>query len=326
MDLRGKRILVTGAMGFIGSHLVERLTTFGAEVVAFGRYNSRGSLGWLEASPFRNDFQTVLGDIRDAALIRKTCVGVDCVFHLAALIGIPFSYTAPESYVQTNIVGTLNLLEAARANEIERFIHTSTSEVYGTARAVPISEEHRLQAQSPYAASKIAADKLVESYFLSFGLPVLIARPFNTFGPRQSFRAVIPTIIQQAQRGPEIRLGNLESTRDFNFVANTIDGFLALTQESAVLGRTYNFGSGQEIRIADLVVRILEILDLKRPVVSEQNRMRPATSEIDRLQADSSLAANDLGWSPRVNLTEGLSRTVEWMAQQKGEFDNSYVL
>lgn len=325
-SLQGRAVLVTGGMGFIGSHLVERLVQDGARVKVLGRYNSHGSLGWLDHSPARGHFEPILGDVRDADLVRSCCQGVEVVFHLAALIGIPYSYLAPSSYVETNIQGTLNILQAARACDVGRLVHTSTSEVYGTALRVPIDEDHPLQGQSPYSASKIAADKLAESFHLSFNLPVVTARPFNTFGPRQSTRAVIPTIISQALAGDSVRLGSLSPTRDFNFVENTVEGFLALATAPEVVGKTYNLGTGKEISVGDLAALIFRLVGRELPVETEAARRRPEKSEVERLLADSTRARQDLGWSPRIGLEEGLQRTIEWMRQQAQPVSSTYAV
>lgn len=327
MSLRRKRVLVTGGMGFIGSHLVERLIQEAAAVRVLGRYNSNGNLGWLEASPLRGEFEPVLGDVRDPDCVRACCDGIDIVFHLAALIGIPYSYQAPSSYVETNVQGTLNVLQAVRQGSVSRLIHTSTSEVYGTALSVPISEGHPLQGQSPYSATKIAADKLVESFYLSFNVPAVTARPFNTFGPRQSTRAVIPTVITQALTGKAVKLGSLTPTRDFNYVENTVDGFLALAKAGdQTLGRTYNLGFGKEISIKDLSTLIFEVCGQTLPVETQADRLRPQKSEVDRLLADNTMAKSDLGWQPRIGLREGLERTVEWFRQHQSDRGYHYAV
>ncbi len=309
----GKRVLVTGAAGFIGSHLCEALAREGAQVRAFFHYNALGFRGWLEASELASEFEYFPGDIGDGNAVREAVSGCDMVFHLAALIGIPYSYYAPDSYVRTNVAGTLNVLQAARALGVERVLHTSTSEVYGTARQVPIREDHPLQGQSPYSASKIGADKMAESFFLSFQTPVITCRPFNTFGPRQSARAVIPTVITQALAGDEVRLGALHPTRDLNYVANTAEGFMAaaLGPDSA-LGETFNFGFGEEISIGDLARLIIELTGSKAEIVSDDARVRPGASEVERLIADNAKARDMLGWSPEVGLREGLERTIAW--------------
>lgn len=313
MSWSGRRVLVTGAGGFIGSHLSERLTREGAHVRALVHYNSAGTWGWLDSSPLVASMEVRGGDVRDPEGVRRAVNGVEVVFHLAALIAIPYSYEAPDSYVRTNVEGTLNLLQAARSAEVTRFVHTSSSEVYGTARRVPIDEEHPLQGQSPYSASKIGADKLAEAFHRSFGLPIVTVRPFNTFGPRQSARAVIPTIIAQCLTSGTVHLGNLRPTRDLNYVANTVDGFLLAASRDNALGLTVNLGSGREISIGNLVQLIAELLGISVDVVQEDQRTRPEASEVDRLLANASLAGRVLDWTPRVSLEDGLRRTIEWM-------------
>jgi NAD dependent epimerase/dehydratase len=308
----GKKILVTGAGGFIGSHLTERLVREGGSVSAMVRYNSRGFRGWLDDSPLAGDIRFLPGDIRDPHFVRESMRGVDIVFHLAALIAIPYSYSAPESYVSTNITGTLNVLQAGREFGTSRILHTSTSEVYGTALQVPIPESHPLQGQSPYSASKIGADKLAESYYLSFGLPVVTVRPFNTFGPRQSMRAVIPTIITQLLAGRALKLGSVTPTRDMNFYSNTVDGFLKAALADGAPGGTFNFGSGREISIGDLAQLIAKIIGIETGIEAEESRMRPEKSEVQRLLADHTLAQDKLGWAPAVELEDGLEKTIEW--------------
>ncbi|MBB5066462.1 SDR family NAD(P)-dependent oxidoreductase [Granulicella mallensis] len=322
-----RRVLVTGAGGFIGSHLAEQMVQLGARTRCLLRYNSQGSLGWLSTSPLRSDMEILHGDIRDKESVLRAVKDADVIFHLAALVGIPYSYESPRSYVQTNIEGTLNVLEAARQYGTERLICTSTSEVYGSALHVPIDENHALQGQSPYSATKIGADKIAESYHLSFGLPVSIARPFNTYGPRQSSRAVIPTIITQALAQTSVKLGNLHTTRDFNFVSDTVAGFLAIAESSATIGKTLNIGSGIEISIHELAELIFELTGTRCPVDVEEVRLRPEASEVDRLCANS-LQLNALtGWKPRVSLREGLERTIEWIGQNLGAYSiGSYTV
>lgn len=320
MSLGGKRVLVTGAAGFIGSHLTERLVELGANVRALVRYNSAGSWGWLDTSPVRDDVEVIAGNICDGGCVRNAAEGCDIVFHLAALIGIPYSYYAPASYVDTNVVGTLNVLEAVRHGGVERMVHTSTSEVYGTALRVPIGESHPLQGQSPYSATKIAADKLAESYFRSFGVQVVTVRPFNTFGPRQSCRAVIPTIVAQCLAGDVIRLGNLSPTRDLNYVANTVDGFVRAATSPKAVGQTINLGSGREISIGDLAELICQIIGAPARIDCQQQRLRPEKSEVERLLADNTLARDLLGWSPAVDLEEGLGRTIEWFRENLSRY------
>jgi NAD dependent epimerase/dehydratase len=308
------RVLITGAGGFIGSHLAERLVGEGFEVRAIVRYNSMGRRGWLDSSPAAGKMEILPGDIRDPFFVQQAMDGVDVVFHLAALIGIPYSYTAPDAYVQTNITGTLNVLQAARRHGNIRVVHTSTSEVYGTARIVPITEEHPLQGQSPYSATKIGADKLVESFHLSFDLPTVTVRPFNTFGPRQSARAVIPTIISQILAGNRtIRLGSTSPTRDLNFVSNTVDAFVLAGTRVGAVGQTIHFGSGREIAIGDLARLIAGLMQAEISIETDEARVRPAGSEVERLIADNRLAAQVLGWEPRVPLEEGLEKTIHWM-------------
>lgn len=319
MDWKNAKVLVTGAGGFIGSHLTERLVGLGATTRALVQYNSRGHCGWLEHCPSRNQIEIIAGDVRDAGSVRQAMRDVDVVFHLAALIAIPYSYQAPNSYVETNIVGTLNVLQAARELGTTRVLHTSTSEVYGTARQVPIPESHPLQGQSPYSASKIGADKLAESFHLSFSVPVVTVRPFNTFGPRQSARAVIPTIISQALAGQTVKLGKLTPTRDLNFVSNTVDGFLAAAAPAAV-GQTINLGSGREISIGDLVLLVGNLMGCPITVAQDEQRLRPEKSEVERLLADNALARTLLGWEPRVTLETGLTQTIAWLRSNQDKY------
>lgn len=316
MNWAGKRVLVTGAGGFIGSHLVERLAQSGAETRALVHYNAQGAAGWLDRAALRSEVEVLAGDIADRDSVRQAMTGVEIVFHLAALIAIPYSYHAPASYVRTNIEGTLNVLQAARELEIERVVHTSTSEVYGTARYVPIDEAHPLQGQSPYSASKIGADKLAEAFHLSFNVPVVTVRPFNTFGPRQSARAVIPTIITQCLAGVSaIRLGSLRPTRDLNYVSNTVEGFLQAASVSEAIGKTINLGSGREISIGELAETIARLVEVDVRIEQDEQRLRPEGSEVERLLADNSLAQALLGWKPAVSLEEGLTLTIEWMRE-----------
>src|SRR5215813_15508660 len=310
MNWSGKKVLVTGAGGFIGSHLTERLVELGADVSALVRYTSTGTWGWLDRSAVKDQINVILGDICDQDAVLRLMDGIDIVFHLAALIGIPYSYHAPLSYVRTNIEGTVNVLQSAMRCGVERVLQTSTSEVYGSARNVPISEEHPLQGQSPYSASKIGADKIAESFHLSFRLPVVTVRPFNTFGPRQSARAVIPTIVTQALNGSEIRLGNLEPTRDLNFVADTVEGFIKAAETPKAIGETINLGSGREISIRDLAALILKLMNRDIPIALEATRMRPENSEVDRLCADSRKGQSILGWTPKYSLEDGLLATI----------------
>lgn len=324
---KNRRVLVTGAGGFIGSHLAERLAQLGARTRCFFRYTSQGSLGWLSASPLRSDLEIIHGDIRDYESVSNAAEGVDVIFHLAALIGIPYSYHSPRSYVQTNIEGALNVLEAARRHGTERLVCTSTSEVYGSGVYMPIDENHPLQGQSPYSATKIGADKIAESYHLSFGLPVTIARPFNTYGPRQSSRAVIPTIITQALAHSCVKLGNLHTTRDFNFVSDTVEGFIAIAEAPATIGKTLNIGSGTETSIRELTEVIFDLIGAKCPVEMEEQRVRPEASEVGRLCANSLLLSQLTKWRPTVPLGEGLARTIEWIGQNLGTYSiGSYAI
>jgi NAD dependent epimerase/dehydratase len=312
-------IAVTGSEGFIASHLVERLVRDGYHVRAMVQYNSFSSLGWLDTvgAEILDNVDVQLGDVRDHRSVAELVADADTICHLAALIAIPYSYRAPSSYLETNAGGTLNVLEAARIHGTRRIIHTSTSEVYGTALTVPISEEHRLQGQSPYSASKIAADKLAESYHLSFDLPVTTIRPFNTYGPRQSARAVIPTTISQIAAGKrEISLGALDPTRDFNFVADTVAAFVSLVEaDDEVVGRTFNAGSGSEISIGDLVRLIGDVMGHEVSVVLDPERIRPAGSEVMRLVCDSTALQAATSWKPDYTLEQGLRETAAWFGE-----------
>jgi NAD dependent epimerase/dehydratase len=317
----GKRVLVTGAGGFIGSHLAERLVSLGARVRALVRYTSTGTWGWLDSLPVKQEIEVVTGDVGDRDSAARAVRGAEVVFHLAALVGIPYSYEAPRSYVRTNIEGTLNLLQAALESEVHRFVHTSTSEVYGTARYVPIDEAHPLQGQSPYSATKIGADKLAEAFHLSFGLPVVVARPFNTYGPRQSARAVIPTIITQCLSGGAVKLGNLTPTRDLNFVTDTAEGFVkAGSSSAAALGQVVNLGTGREISVGDLAQKIAALAGVPLRIEQESQRLRPENSEVERLCAANARAAELLGWCPQVTLDEGLSRTIDWLKDHRDRY------
>jgi dTDP-glucose 4,6-dehydratase len=283
-------------------------------------YNSAGRRGWLDQSPLKNDMEIVAGDITDGGSVYAAMQGREVVFHLAALIAIPYSYSAPLSYVQTNVVGTLNVLEAARRLGTSRVIQTSTSEVYGTAQFVPISESHPLQGQSPYSASKIGADKLAESYFRSFELPVVTVRPFNTYGPRQSARAVLPTIITQCLAGKTVRLGSLSPTRDLNFVSDTAAGFMACAAHPDAVGRTLNIGSGREISVGDLAKLTASLIGADVRIECEDQRLRPPGSEVERLLADNRLAAEVVGWQPAVTLEAGLQQTIDWFRENAGSY------
>ena len=314
-EWKNKRVLVTGAGGFIGSHLVEALVQQGAQVKAFVRYNSRGDPGFLNMLPpeLFEQLEILAGDLRDLPALTSAARDVDTILHLGALIAIPYSYRHPADVVETNVIGTLNVLLAARENGVQRVVHTSTSEVYGTARQVPISEDHPLQGQSPYSASKIGADKLAESFYDSYELPVVTLRPFNTYGPRQSARAVIPTIISQVLSSDVIRLGNLDARRDFTFVSDTVNGFLCAASTPGVEGKTFNLGTGSEIRVGDLVDEIVSIVGKPVRIEVAPDRLRPTRSEVQRLISDNRQARERLGWSPQVSLHEGLTRTVEWI-------------
>jgi len=320
VNLNGVKVLVTGAGGFIGSHLAERIVEEGGEVRALVHYNALGTHGWLDRSPLRQQMDVVAGDLCDRDALRSAMEGCRIVFHLGALIAIPYSYQAPLSYLRTNVEGTTNVLQCARELGVERIVHTSTSEAYGTAQYVPIDERHPLQGQSPYAASKIGADKMVEAFHLSFGLPAVTVRPFNTFGPRQSARAIIPTVITQCLSGGKVVLGNLAPTRDLNFVSNTVDGFLAAGVAPGVEGRTINLGTGREISIRDLVTLIGRMTGREIDLATEAARMRPEKSEVERLLADATLAQTLLGWTPRVSLEEGLELTIQWIQENMSDF------
>lgn len=310
------KVLVTGADGFIGSHLTEMLAARGCEVRALAQYNSFNSWGWLDDVACKNDIDVVCGDVRDPALCRSLCQGIDTVFHLAALIAIPYSYAAPDSYVDTNIRGTLNICQAARDAGVGRVIHTSTSEVYGTAQYVPIDEKHPLQPQSPYSASKIAADAMAMSFFNAFELPLTIARPFNTYGPRQSARAVIPTIISQIAAGKkQIQLGDVSPTRDFNYVEDTCRGFIALAESDNTVGETVNIGSNFEISVGDTLNLIKRIMASDVEFLLDQQRLRPEKSEVNRLWCDNAKLKALTGFTPQVPLEEGLRRTVAWFSE-----------
>lgn len=322
MKLDGKRILVTGADGFIGSHLTERLVRRGLNVRAFVLYNSFNSWGWLDRADdqVKASLDVFMGDIRDPHGVRTAMQGCDVVLNLAALIAIPYSYHSPDTYVDTNIRGTLNLVQAARDLGVERFVHTSTSEVYGTARYVPIDEAHPLQGQSPYSATKIGADQMALSFHAAFGTPVSVIRPFNTYGPRQSARAVIPTIITQIAAGERrIKLGAVHPTRDFNYVADTVAGFEALAECDAAIGQAVNVGSGFEISIGDTARLIAEVMGVEIEIITDDQRLRPALSEVERLWAANALMTRLTGWTPAYGEGEGfrrgLAETVDWFRQ-----------
>jgi dTDP-glucose 4,6-dehydratase len=322
MKSGNKKILITGADGFIGSHLTETLIKKGYDVRAFVFYNSFNSWGWLDHAPevIKRDLDVFAGDIRDPHGVHTAMLGCDAVLHLAALIGIPYSYHSPDTYIDTNVKGTLNIVQAARELGVSKIVHTSTSEVYGTARFVPINEEHPLQGQSPYSASKIGADQIAHSFYCSFGTPITIVRPFNTYGPRQSARAVIPTIISQIANGSRcIKLGSLHPTRDFSYVTDTVSGFIAALESDAGTGEVINLGSNFEISIGETVQLIAELMRVEIEIKTDDVRIRPDKSEVDRLWADNAKASKLLGWSPhyagRTGLRYGLKETIEWLQQ-----------
>src|SRR3990172_1127339 len=319
MSNKSKKILITGADGFIGSHLTEELVRQGHTVRAFVFYNSFNSWGWLDTSEpeIRKSLDVFAGDIRDPHGVKTAMKGCDVVMHLAALIAIPYSYHSPDTYVDTNVKGTLNVVQAARELGLEKVVHTSTSEVYGTAKFVPITEDHPLQGQSPYSASKIGADQIAMSFYTSFGTPVVILRPFNTYGPRQSARAVIPTVIIQIANGKrQIKLGAVPPTRDFNYVMDTVRGFISVAESDRSVGEVINIGSNYEISIGDTVEMIAEVMGVEVEVVTESVRLRPDKSEVERLWAENKKARNLIGWHPlyagRDGLRRGLTETVAW--------------
>ncbi|MCX8063252.1 MAG: GDP-mannose 4,6-dehydratase [Anaerolineales bacterium] len=316
------RVLVTGAGGFIASHLVEQLVIKGALVRAFVRYNSRGDIGLLRFIPEErlNQVEIYFGDLRDYDAVVSALQDRDVVFHLGALIAIPYSYLHPREVVETNVLGTLNVLQACRENRVARLVHTSTSEVYGTGLYTPMDEKHPLHAQSPYAASKIGADKLVESFYCTYDLPVVTIRPFNTFGPRQSSRAVIPTIISQALAGEKIRIGNLTTKRDFTFVLDTVRGFLLAGEAPGVEGETFNLGTGKAVTVGELIELVVQILGKEVIIEQQQERFRPEKSEVMRLLSDFSKAQERLGWSPEWSLSAGINQTVEWIREHLSHY------
>lgn len=314
-------VLITGAGGFIGSHLTEMCVERGLRVRAFVHYNSGGEWGWLDHSPVKKDIEVIMGDVRDYDAVSQAVKGCQSIFHLAALIGIPYSYVSPLAYLRTNVEGTYNVLESARRLGVGNVVVTSTSEAYGSAQRVPIDESHPISAQSPYAASKVGADSLALSYHRSFDLPVKIARPFNTFGPRQSARAIIPTIITQIVSGrKQLCLGNLEPTRDLNYVTDTASGILAIAEEKALIGQATNIGSGKEISIKLLVERIASLLGASIEVTVDPQRLRPEASEVDRLCADASKLHSATGWTPKVDLADGLAKTIEWFQENQAHY------
>jgi NAD dependent epimerase/dehydratase len=329
IDWRKKRVLVTGAGGFIGSHLVEHLLARGAAVRAMVHYDARPGLGNLEYAPkdVRERLEVIAGDVCDPFFMRQAVQDTHVVFHLAALIGIPYSYVAPASYVATNLQGTLNVLEACRSVAVERVIHTSTSECYGTARYTPIDEQHPLQGQSPYSASKIAADKMAEAYHCSFGVPVSVLRPFNTFGPRQSARAIIPTIAGQLLwGGPELRLGSLDPVRDFTYVSDTCEGFCKIAECPAAVGKLVHLGTGTAVTVGDLVKLLFEVTGKTKPVVQTAERRRPEKSEVFTLLSNPTLARDLLGWRPQVSLRQGLERVVDFVREHRELFQGQHYV
>ncbi|MCK4830654.1 SDR family NAD(P)-dependent oxidoreductase [bacterium] len=315
MHWQAKKVLVTGAGGFIGSHLTEKLLNLGANVIAFVRYNSRNDQGALEllAPEVKEKVEIIMGDLRNSEALRDATKEIDMVFHLGALIAIPYSYLQPREVIETNVIGTLNVLSAAKVANARKVIHTSTSEVYGTAQYVPIDEKHPLQGQSPYSASKIGADKIAESFYKSYGLPVAIIRPFNTYGPRQSARAVIPTIISQTLSNDRVYLGSSHPTRDLTYVEDTVNGFIKIAESEKSIGEVINIGSNSEISIGKLADKILSLVGKKIEIISDLKRVRPQDSEVERLLADNAKAQRLIGWKPMVSLDEGLRRTIEWI-------------
>jgi NAD dependent epimerase/dehydratase len=317
MQLREKTVLVTGAGGFIGSHLTEHLVELGVNVKTFVRYNSRNDWGLLELLPndVLNKIEVIMGDLKDADAVRYAVEDVDIVFHLGSLIAIPYSYIHPRETIETNVLGALNVLMAAKENDIEKLIHTSSSEVYGTARYVPIDESHPLQGQSPYSASKIGADKIAESFYCAFDLPVAIIRPFNTYGPRQSARAVIPTIITQALTKEKIFLGSLHPTRDYTPVKDVVEGFIKVAESPKSVGEVINIGSNFEISIGDLANKIISLVGKNAEIITDTSRVRPQDSEVERLWCDNTKAKRLLGWEPKTSLDDGLEKTIEWISE-----------
>jgi len=316
MNWQGKKVLITGAEGFIGSHLTEKLVELGADVTALAQYNSFNNWGWIDTfdKKVKDSIKVVTGDIREYDGMKRIIKGQEVVFHLAALIAIPYSYLSPMAYVRTNVEGTTNVLEACREYGVEKIVHTSTSETYGTALYVPIDEKHPMQGQSPYSASKIGADKMAESYFKSFNMPIATIRPFNTYGPRQSARAVIPTIISQILAGKtEIKLGSLTPTRDFNFVKDTAEAFIKIAESEKTIGEVINSGSNHEITIGETVKKIIKIIGKDVKIICDDERLRPTNSEVNRLWADNTKIKELTDWKPNYNIDEGLCETVEWI-------------
>jgi NAD dependent epimerase/dehydratase len=328
-SVRGKAVLVTGAAGFIGGHLVERLLRDGARVRALVHYNSRddrGTLGWF-VPRLDEEVEVSFGELRDVESVTAACEGMEVVLHLGAHVGIPYSYTNPRDFFEVNVLGTLNVAQAALRQGVELIVHTSTSEVYGSAQMIPISEAHPLEPQSPYAASKVAADKVMDSWHRSFDLPVSIVRPFNTYGPRQSARAIIPTVISQALAGSIVRLGSLHPRRDLTHVEDTVAAFIAAAETPAVAGRTIQLGTGHDVSVGDIVELVAELLGKELEVVTDPERVRPERSEVQRLVSTPSLARELLGWEPEVDLRDGLARTIQWMQSNASRYQaNHYVI
>jgi dTDP-glucose 4,6-dehydratase len=321
-SLRGKAVLVTGAGGFIGGHLVERLVRETARVRAFVHYNSRGARGtldWLEPESI-GEIEVVLGELRDVESVTAAADGIDIVLHLGAHVGIPYSYANPRDFFEVNVLGTLNVAQAALRHGVEHVVHTSTSEVYGSARTIPITEGHPLEPQSPYAASKLAADKVMDSWHRSYDLPVTVVRPFNTYGPRQSARAIIPTIISQALAGSVVRLGSLHPRRDLTYVGDTVTAFVAAAQRPALAGGTIQLGTGHDVAVGDLVDLVAEVLGRPLEIENDPARVRAEKSEVDRLVSSPELARELLGWKPEVELREGLATTIEWMERNTARY------
>ncbi|MDI6785580.1 MAG: SDR family NAD(P)-dependent oxidoreductase [bacterium] len=316
MDWKNKTVLVTGAAGFIGSHLTEKLVSLGAKTKAFIRYNSRGNQGFIEnfKPQVKEKLEIIAGDLKDLQAVKEASREVDIIFHLGSLIAIPYSYLHPTEVVETNVLGTLNVMNAAKENNVKRIIHTSTSEVYGTAIYVPIDEKHPLQGQSPYSASKIGADMIAESFYRSYDLPVITIRPFNTYGPRQSARAVIPALITQIIAGKDVFLGSTKPVRDFNFVADTVCGFIKTAETSNIEGEVINIGNGKGITIGELTDKIISLIGKEVKVLFDATRIRPTKSEVERLIASNEKAKKLIGWEPKVSLDEGLKRTIDWIS------------
>lgn len=323
MNISNKKVFVTGSEGFIGSHLTEKLVKLGANVTALVQYNSFNNWGWLDTfdKEILNNINVITGDIREYDNMKRAIKGQDVVFHLAALIAIPYSYLSPMAYVRTNVEGTTNVLEACREYDVEKIVHTSTSETYGTALYVPIDEKHPMQGQSPYSASKIGADKIAESFYKSFNMPIATIRPFNTYGPRQSARAVIPTIISQILSGKkEIKLGSLTPTRDFNYVKDTAEAFIKIAESDKTIGEVINSGSNYEISIGDLVKKIIYLINEDVKIICDEERLRPEKSEVNRLWADNKKIKTLTEWSPKYTLDEGLKETIDWIKNNMNYF------